>query len=101
MPTTRYTISLEPPASDGEFLEQSRTVAEALSGLAEQVEAWTDNLAALDLPAPILDCFRSIPEGLQAAAGQATAGAGQFQAHFEDTINVAQRGMRFDGSDAA
>jgi hypothetical protein len=101
MPVSRYTISLEPPTSDGEFLEQSRNVSEALSGLAEQVEAWVDGLAALNMPAPILAAFQAIPEGLQEAAGQAVSGAQQFQEHFEEARNVAQRGMRIDGTDAA
>jgi hypothetical protein len=101
MPVSRYTISLEPPTSDGEFLEQSRNVSEALAGLAEQVEAWVDGLAALNLPAPILADFQAIPEGLAAAASQAVSGAQQFQEHFEEARGVAQRGMRIDGTDAA
>lgn len=101
MPTSRYTISLEPPTTDGEFLEQSAGVAQALTGLAEQIEAWTDGLAALNLPAPILESFQSIPEGLVTAASQATAGAQQFETHFEETRAVAQRGMRFTGNDGA
>jgi hypothetical protein len=101
MPTSKYVVSLEPPTTDGEFLEQSRTVAEMLTGLAEQIEAWTDGLAALNLPSEILDNFRSIPEGLNDAAGRSVSGAQQFESHFEDTRNIAQNGMRFDGTDAA
>ena len=101
MPTSKYVVSLEPPATDGEFLEQSKTVAEMLTGLAEQIEAWTDGLAALNMPAPILDAFQAIPEALQEAAGQAVNGAQQFQEHFEEARNVAQRGMRIEGTDAA
>jgi hypothetical protein len=101
MPVSRYTISLEPPSSDGEFLEQSRTVAEMLTGLAEQIEAWTDGLGTLGMPAPILQAFLAIPEALQTAAGQSVGGAQQFQEYFEDARNIAQRGMRIDGTDAA
>jgi hypothetical protein len=101
MPVSRYTISLEPPTSDGEFLEQARAVSQALTGLAEQVEAWADALSALKMPAPILDAFRSIPEGLNDAAGQSVSGAQQFEEYFEEARNIAQGGMRIEGTDAA
>jgi hypothetical protein len=101
MPVSRYTISLEPPTSDGEFLEQSRAVAEALTGLAQQVEDWTDSLGTLGMPSGILDAFRAIPEGLATAAGQSVGGAQQFQEYFEEARNIAQKGMRIDGTDAA
>lgn len=101
MPTSRYSISLEPPTTDGEFLEQSRDVSQALSGLADQIEAWVDGLAALNMPPAILADFQDIPEGLQDAAGRARAGAQHFEEHFEDTRHIASRGMRFDGTDSA
>ena len=99
--TTRYAINLEPPATDGEFLESCVELGDVLKSLAEQISNWADGLGALNLPASVLNPLHQVSEGITDAAAGATQAAKAFEDEFEDARDVAARGMHFTGQDAA
>jgi hypothetical protein len=93
--------SLHPPTTDSERLATSQTLGDMLDQLATQVQAWVESLAALNLPRPILDAFAGIPDGLHEAADNARRAAVLFAGHFQETRDVASRGLTITGYDTA
>jgi hypothetical protein len=96
---TRPAIGLELPATDGEFLQSCAQLGGTLSSLAGQVSDWADGLAALNLPASVLDRLLQASERLADAADGTVKAAAAFQDEFDEARDVAARGMRFTGQD--
>jgi hypothetical protein len=99
--SARYTINLEPPSTDGEFLESCTHLGDVLKSLAEQVSNWADGLGSLNLPKSVLGPLEMISEGITEAAQGAAQSAKAFEDEFEDAREVASRGMHITGQDAA
>jgi hypothetical protein len=99
--TSRYSINLEPPSTDGEFLESCVQLGDVLKALAEHVADWADSLSALNLPRSVLAPLHTVSEGIEEAASGATRAAASFEDEFEDARDVASRGMTITGQDAA
>lgn len=99
--TTRYALSLEPPQTDGEFLESCVQLGDVLKSLAEEIASWADGLGALNLPQSVLNPLHQVSDGIADAAAGATQAAKAFEDEFEDARDVAARGMHFTGQDAA
>ena len=99
--TSRYAINLEPPTTDGEFLESCTELGDVLKSLAEQIGNWADGLGSLNLPRTVLDPLHQVSEGITDAAQGASQAALSFADEFEDAREVASRGMHFTGQDAA
>jgi hypothetical protein len=99
--TARYAINLEPPTTDGEFLESCVQLGDVLKSLADQIGEWADGLSALNLPQSVLSPLHQVSEGITDAADGATKAATAFENEFEDARDVAARGMHFTGQDAA
>jgi hypothetical protein len=99
--TSRYAINLEPPTTDGEFLESCVQLGDVLKSLADQIGEWADGLSVLNLPTSVLSPLHQVSEGITDAADGATKAATAFENEFEDARDVAARGMHFTGQDAA
>ncbi len=99
--STRFVINLEPPATDGEFLESCVQLGDVLKSLADQIGEWADGLSALNLPQTVLNPLHQVSDGITDAAAGATQAATAFENEFEDARDVASRGMHFTGQDAA
>jgi hypothetical protein len=99
--TTRYALNLEPPQTDGEFLESCVQLGDVLKSLAEEIASWADGLGALNLPQSVLNPLHQVSDGITDAAAGATQAAKAFEDEFEDARDVAARGMHFTGQDAA
>jgi hypothetical protein len=99
--TTRYALNLEPPQTDGEFLESCVQLGDVLKSLAEEISNWADGLGALNLPQSVLNPLHQVSDGITDAAAGATQAAKAFEDEFEDARDVAARGMHFTGQDAA
>lgn len=99
--TNRYAINLEPPSTDGEFLESCTHLGDVLKSLAEQISAWSDGLGSLNLPKSVLGPLEKVAEGITEAATGATQSAKAFEDEFEDAREVASRGMHITGQDAS
>ncbi|MBO0805859.1 MAG: hypothetical protein J2P25_22655, partial [Nocardiopsaceae bacterium] len=97
----RYTINLEPPTTDGEFLDSCVHLGDVLKSLAEQVSEWAEGLGGLNLPKSVLSPLDQLSEGLTEAASGAAQAAKAFEDEFEDARDVASRGMHITGQDAA
>lgn len=99
--TSRYAINLEPPTTDGEFLESCVALGDVLKSLAEQIGDWADGLSALNLPSSVLNPLHQVSDGITDAAAGAAQAAKAFEDEFEDARDVASRGMTITGQDAA
>ena len=99
--TARYTLNLETPTTDGEFLEAVVQIGDVLKSLAENIGTWAEGLGALHLPQSVLTPLHLISDGITDAAGGAAQSAKSFEDEFEDAREVASRGMHFTGQDAA
>jgi len=99
--TSRYAINLEPPSTDGEFLESCVQLGDVLKALAGQVADWADSLSALNLPQSVLTPLHEVADGITDAATGAARAAAAFEDEFEDAREVASRGMTITGQDAA
>jgi hypothetical protein len=99
--TQRYTLNLEPPTTDGEFLETITQIADVLKSLAEQLGEWAADLGARKLPSSVTNPLQQVSEGIKEAATGASQSAKAFEDEFEDAREVAARGMHFTGQDAA
>lgn len=97
----RFGISLEPPTNDAEFLATLIDIGDMLKGVAEEIEGWAETIAGMGLPSSVTTPLQAIPEGITEAAQGATRAAGAFEDEFEDARDVAARGMKFTGRDAA
>jgi hypothetical protein len=97
----RYSINLEPPGTDAEFLESCVQLGDVLKALAEEVSNWADGLSSLHLPPSVLSPLNNLCEGIEEAATGAAEAAKAFEDEFEDARDVASRGMHFTGQDAA
>jgi hypothetical protein len=100
-PMNHYAINLEPPASDGEFLESCVRLGDVLKSLAAQIGTWADGLAGFNLPAAVLNPLHQVSDGITDAAAGAAQAAKAFEDEFEDARDVAARGMTITGQDAA
>ncbi len=97
----RYSVNLERPATDAEFLESCVQLGDVLKALAEEVSDWADSLSGLNLPQSVLAPLHLVSEGIEEAASGASQSAKAFEDEFEDARDVASRGMHFTGEDAA
>ena len=97
----RYSVNLERPATDAEFLESCVQLGDVLKALAEEVSEWADSLSGLNLPQSVLAPLHLVSEGIEEAATGASQSAKSFEDEFEDARDVASRGMHFTGEDAA
>jgi hypothetical protein len=97
----RFGISLEPPTNDAEFLATLIDIGDMLKGVAEEIENWAEGITGMGLPSSVTTPLQAIPEGITEAAQGATRAAGAFEDEFEDAREVASRGMKFTGRDAA
>jgi len=101
MSSRRYAINLEAPTSDAEFLESCVEVGDVLRALASEIEEWAEGLKSLSLPTSVTHPLEAVAEGLGEAASGAARSAGAFEDEFEDAREVASRGMKITGQDAA
>jgi hypothetical protein len=99
--TRRYSMSLDRPSTDAEFLESCVQLGDVLKGLADEVGDWAEGLAGLHLPPSVLNPLTTLCEGIEGAATGAAEAAASFEEEFEDARDVASRGMHFTGEDAA
>jgi hypothetical protein len=99
--TRRYSMSLERPSTDAEFLESCVQLGDALKGLAGEVADWAEGLSSLHLPPAVLNPLQNLCEGIEDAATGAAEAATAFEDEFEEARDVASRGMHFTGEDAA
>lgn len=97
----RYSVNLEHPSTDAEFLESCVQLGDVLKSLAEEVAEWADSLSGLNLPQSVLAPLHQVSEGIEEAATGAAQSAQAFEDEFEDARDVASRGMHFTGEDAA
>jgi hypothetical protein len=97
----RYSINLEIPSTDGEFLESCVALGDVLKAIAAEIEEWAGSLAGLNLPSSVTQPLEAIAEGLNEAATGAARAAQAFEDEFEDARDVAARGMTITGQDAA
>lgn len=98
---TRFSVTLEPPRADGEFLDSCLWLGNVLTVLAGQVGDWAGQLADLNLPRPVLDALRQAAGSITGAAGGTAQAAKAFEGEFEDARDVAARGMHITGQDCA
>jgi hypothetical protein len=98
---TRFAVSLPPPVTDGEFLESCTRLIDVLTPLAGQISDWTGGLAALNLPASVLNPLHQAGGGITAARAAAAQAAQAFGDEFADARDVASRGMTITGQDTA
>jgi hypothetical protein len=101
MPSRRYAINLETPSSDAEFLESCIEVGDVLRSLASEIEEWAEGLKGLALPTSVTHPLEAIAEGIDQAASGTAQAASAFADEFEDAREVASRGMKITGQDAA
>ncbi|KWX02759.1 hypothetical protein C3Y87_03955 [Carbonactinospora thermoautotrophica] len=97
----RFSINLEPPTTDAEFLATCVDLGDALRSLAEEIQTWAEGLSGLGLPSSVLTPLTAIAEGIGEAAAGAARAASAFADEFEDAREVASRGMKITGRDAA
>ena len=97
----RYSINLEAPTTDAEFLESCIQLGDVLKSLASEVSDWSEGLSGLHLPTSVLTPLHQLCEGIEEAATGASDAAKAFEDEFEDARDVASRGMHFTGQDAA
>lgn len=95
----RYAINLEPPSTDGEFLESCTQLGDVLKSLSEQISNWADGLGGLKLPQSVLNPLHQVSDGITEAAAGAAKSAKAFEDEFEDARGVAARGMHITGQD--
>lgn len=97
----RFLINLEPPTSDEEFLSSCVEIGDVFRSIADEVEEWAEGVAALGLPSSVTSPLHQIPEAIVEAAQSATQAAARFEDEFEEPREIASRGMKFTGRDAA
>jgi hypothetical protein len=98
---SRFAINLEAPTSDAEFLASCIDLGDALRGMAEEIGEWAEGIASLGLPSSVTTPLNAVAEGITEAAAGAARAASSFADEFEDAREVAARGMKFTGRDAA
>lgn len=96
-----FSIDLEKPSTDAEFLESCQILAHALRGLSKTVEEWAGDVSALGLPRQVTASLDAVAEGIGDAATGVNRAASTFEDIFEDPRDIAARGMKFTGEDAA
>ncbi|GAA2124477.1 hypothetical protein [Actinomadura napierensis] len=96
-----FSIDLEKPSTDAEFLESCQILADALRGLSKSVEEWAGDVSALGLPGQVTASLDAVAEGIGDAATGVNRAASTFEDIFEDPRDIAARGMKFTGEDAA
>jgi hypothetical protein len=97
---TRLAIGLGLPDTDGKFLQSCAQLGEVLRSLAGQISDWADGLAALNLPASVLDRLLQASGRLTDAADGMTKATAAFEEEFDEARDIASRGMRVTGQDA-
>lgn len=96
-----FSIDLDKPSTDAEFLESCQILADALRGLSKSVEEWAGDVSALGLPRQVTASLDAVAEGIGDAATGVNRAASTFEDIFEDPRDIAARGMKFTGEDAA
>lgn len=97
----RYQVEFEKPTTDAEFLESCVTLADLLRHLAKSVEEWAGEVSSLGLPKQVTAPLDAVSEGIEGASSAVTRSASTFADLFEDARDIAARGMKFTGEDAA
>lgn len=97
----RFSVNLEAPTSDAEFLESCVELGDVLKALSSEIEEWAEGLKGMNLPRSVTQPLDSIAEGIEEAASGASEAAQSFEDEFEDAREVASRGMKITGQDAA
>ncbi|MFD0535040.1 hypothetical protein ACFQY7_16135 [Actinomadura luteofluorescens] len=98
---SRYQVEFEKPTTDAEFLESCVTLADLLRQLAKSVEEWAGEVSSLGLPKQVTAPLDAVSEGIGEAATAVNRSASTFADLFEDARDIAARGMKFTGEDAA
>jgi hypothetical protein len=96
-----FSVSLAPPATDGEFLESCARLGDVLMSLVGQISSWADDLDVLGLPPPVLAPLRQVSDELSGARAAAVQAAATFEAEFEQARQSAASGLRITGTDHA
>ncbi|GGP92269.1 hypothetical protein BKA00_000439 [Actinomadura coerulea] len=96
-----FRIDLEKPTTDAEFLETCVTLADALRSFSKQVEEWAADVSGLGLPTQVTAPLDAVSEGVGEAATAVNRAASTFADLFEEPREIAARGMKFTGEDAA
>jgi hypothetical protein len=99
--TTVSAAEIEAPQTDGQFIEGCQQVAQQMKGLAEAVEEHAGTLVSMHLPQSVTGEIQAAAQSISEAAAHIVKAAQTFEAHFEDARDVAQRGMKFTGEEAA
>ncbi|WP_067812648.1 hypothetical protein [Actinomadura kijaniata] len=93
----RYQVVFEPPESDAEFISTALGIADLLAALAGLVEDYRDDLIKRKMPVPVTAQFTTAAEELRAAAANARHAASTFADIFEESRDIAARGIRILG----
>lgn len=97
MSSTEY----ETPQSDGEFLSLCAAAAQQLQQQAQALEELEATLAGLRLARSVVAEIQSAAQAVGEAAISVRNAAAKFEEEYDDVRQVAARGMRFTGADAA
>ncbi|MFC9975215.1 hypothetical protein ACFVH6_30405 [Spirillospora sp. NPDC127200] len=96
-----FSLDLERPTTDAEFLETCIVLGDVLRGLSKSVEEWAGDVAGLGLPGQVTAPLEAVAEGIGDAATAVTRSATAFADIFEEPREIASRGMKFTGEEAA
>ncbi len=94
---TAAVTRLGQPATDAEFLDCCAQLAGLLRDLAGQLDGWTQGLAGLNLPQPVLSPLHTAATAITGAAGQVTQAGKAFRAAFDGARQAATRGLHITG----
>lgn len=92
---------LEPPTSDGHFLQQLQEYADQLRADGDRAQEFASTLTGMHMPSSVTGEVHAIAEELAQAAQHAVRAGSQFEQHFEEARAIAGRGMHIRGEDAA
>lgn len=98
---TSYTIDLDLPATDAEFLASCVQLGDVLAALAGNIGTWADGLDGRDFPPSALNPLQQLGDGITHAASRATQAATAFEDEFQTARQVAARGLHFTGGTGA
>ncbi|WP_301175412.1 hypothetical protein [Actinomadura geliboluensis] len=94
----RYVVEFDAPDTDGEFIATSLAIAALMGGMADAVDAWTEELTRRGMPPAITVQFQHLADNLTDAEHAARNAAVNFADYFEDARTIAARGIRIIGA---
>ncbi|WP_157431842.1 hypothetical protein [Actinomadura hibisca] len=94
---SHYQVVFEPPESDAEFISTCLGIAHLLAALADLAEDYRDDLIARQMPAPVVAQWTVAAEALRDGAANARRAAATFADIFEESREIAARGIRILG----